>query len=53
MKMSRPDISRASRASLTAAELIASASSSRKYRASFLRLAPKLLVSISSAPALM
>jgi len=45
--------SRALRASLTAVELIRSNSSSRKWWASLRRFAPKLFVSISSAPALM
>src|SRR5262245_39518190 len=53
MKTSRPVTSRASRASLTPAEMIASRSSSRKWCASFRRLAPNVFVSISSAPALM
>ena len=42
---------RASRASRAAAALIASNSSSRKCRESFGRCAPKVFVSISSAPA--
>ena len=53
MNTSRPEISRASRASLTAAELIRSKSSSRNRPASLRRLAPKVFVSIRSAPALM
>src|SRR4051812_15913785 len=53
MKTSRPVISRASRASLTAVELIRSKSSSRKCPASLRRFAPKVFVSIRSAPALM
>src|SRR5919108_1912763 len=53
MKTSRPVVSRAFRASLTAVELIRSSSSSRKCCESFRRLAPKVFVSISSAPALM
>src|SRR6266576_6177052 len=53
MKTSRPLSSRASLASLTPVELILSRSSSRKWCASLRRLAPKVLVSMSSAPALM
>ena len=53
MKTSRPVISRASRASLAPAELTRSSSSSRKWPASLRRLAPKVFVSISSAPELM
>ena len=53
MNTSRPEISRASRASLTAVELIRSSSSSMKCCESFRRFAPKEFVSISSAPALM
>ncbi len=53
MKTSRPVISRASRASLTAVELIRSKSSSRKCAASLRRFAPNVFVSIRSAPALM
>src|SRR5918911_1861500 len=52
-KTSRPAISRASRASFTACELIRSNSSSRKSCASLRRFAPKVFVSTSSAPALM
>ena len=53
MNTSRPVISRASRASFTPAELIRSKSSSRKCWASLCRFAPKVFVSINSAPALM
>jgi hypothetical protein len=53
MKMSRPETSRASRASRTPVELMRSNSSSRKCCASFGRFAPNVFVSISSAPALM
>ena len=53
MKTSRPAISRASRARRTPALAICSSSSSRKCSASFGRLAPKVFVSISSAPARM
>ena len=53
MKTSRPATSRASRASRTPVELIRSNSSSRKKPASLRRLAPKVFVSISSAPARM
>ena len=53
MKTSRPETSRASRASFTADELIRSNSSSRKCCASLRRFAPKVFVSISSAPARM
>ena len=50
---SRPVTSRASRASFTAVELMRSTSSSRNCCASLRRLAPKVFVSISSAPPLM
>ena len=53
MKTSRPVISRASRASLTPVELIASSSSSRKWCESLRLLAPNVFVSIRSEPALM
>jgi hypothetical protein len=53
MNTSRPQISRASRASFTPALLIASNSSSRKCCASFGRLAPNVFVSMMSAPARM
>src|SRR5215204_2490296 len=52
-KTSLPVVSRACLASFTAVELIVSSSSSRKWAASLRRFAPKLLVSIRSAPALM
>src|SRR5438876_1254630 len=52
-KTSRPEISRASRASLTPVSLMAATSSSRNWERSLWRLAPNVLVSISSAPALM
>ena len=53
MKTSRPDTSRASRASFTAELFSRSNSSSRKCCASFGRFAPNVFVSISSAPARM
>ena len=53
MKTSRPETSRASRASFTPALLMRSNSSSRYCCASFRLFAPKVLVSIRSAPARM
>ena len=53
MKTSEPDTSRASRAIFTAASLIAATSSSRYCSASLRRFAPKVFVSMMSAPARM
>ena len=52
-KTSAPDTSRASRAIFTAASLIAATSSSRYCSASLRRFAPKVFVSMMSAPARM
>ena len=53
MKTSAPDTSRASRAIFTAASLIAATSPSRYCSASLRRFAPKVFVSMMSAPARM
>src|SRR5438067_7610480 len=51
MKTCSPEISRASRASLSARKLMSRTRPSRPWRASLIRFAPKVLVSICPAPA--